>query len=322
MSQYVCITVVLIATLLAVASIITAYYIYKGVFVYKTGDREEADYIPDSVFYAGVRAELAECMDDMKNEPSEAVTVMSYDGLKLYGRFYRGQEDAPVVIFFHGYHGTYMRDGYGMFRLCRDRGYGILMVDERAHGKSAGDTVTFGINEMQDCLSWIKLADNIYHTDAGIIIAGVSMGASAVLMAAGSKDGTAIPESVRAVVSDCAFTSVRDIIRSMCVKMHYPVNISYTLARLGAKLFGHIDIGSSDTASALRAVESIRIPVMFIHGSSDSVVPASMCDRLYNACSSYKRRVIINGSEHAVNALTDYAVYEAAVGKFIDEVYG
>lgn len=114
-----------------------------------------------------------------------------------------------------------MRDGYGMFRFCREHGYRILLVDERAHGKSDGDTITFGIKEMHDCISWIKLVDNMYTENAGIIIAGVSMGASAVLMAAGYKEGTAIPKSVIAVIADCAFTSVRDIIKA-CAKIALP----------------------------------------------------------------------------------------------------
>lgn len=317
MMHYVCIAGIGLAVMFFAALIITAYYIYRGVFVYPKTERDEADYIPDSALYCGMEADLAGCMKNMKNDSSKELSVTSYDGLRLCGRLYEGDADAPVVIFFHGYHGTHMRDGYGMFRFCREHGYRILLVDERAHGKSDGDTITFGIKEMHDCLSWIKMVDNMYTGNAGIIIAGVSMGASAVLMAAGYKGGTAIPRSVIAVISDCAFTSVRDIIKSMCQKLHYPVHISYALAWLGALVFGHINIGSPAVASAEAAVSGIRIPVLFIHGSNDSVVPSSMCDRLYNACTAYKEQIMINGSDHAVNALTDYNAYAAAVGEFI-----
>ena len=317
MMHYVCIAGIGLAGMFFAALIITAYYIYRGVFVYPKTERDEADYIPDSALYCGMEADLAGCMKNMKNDSSKELSVTSYDGLRLCGRLYEGDADAPVVIFFHGYHGTHMRDGYGMFRFCREHGYRILLVDERAHGKSDGDTITFGIKEMHDCLSWIKMVDNMYTGNAGIIIAGVSMGASAVLMAAGYKGGTAIPRSVIAVISDCAFTSVRDIIKSMCQKLHYPVHISYALAWLGALVFGHINIGSPAVASAEAAVSGIRIPVLFIHGSNDSVVPSSMCDRLYNACTAYKEQIMINGSDHAVNALTDYNAYAAAVGEFI-----
>lgn len=143
------------------------------------------------------------------------------------------------------------------------------------------------------------------------------MGASAVLMAAGYKEGTAIPKSVIAVIADCAFTSVRDIIKSMCQKLHYPVHISYALAWLGALVFGHMNISSTAVASAEAAVSGIRIPVLFIHGSNDSVVPSSMCDRLYNACTAYKKQLVISGADHAVNALTAYNAYADAVGEFI-----
>ena len=185
MTGYVCIAGTGLAVMFFAALIITAYYIYRGVFVYPESERDEPDYIPDSALYHGMESDLAGCMKNMKNDSSKELSVMSYDGLRLCGRVYEGDADAPVVIFFHGYHGTYMRDGYGMFRFCREHGYRILLIDERAHGKSDGDTITFGIKEMHDCISWIKLVDNMYTENAGIIIAGVSMGASAVLMAAG-----------------------------------------------------------------------------------------------------------------------------------------
>lgn len=317
MTGYVCIAGTGLAVMFFAALIITAYYIYRGVFVYPESERDEPDYIPDSALYHGMESDLAGCMKNMKNDSSKELSVMSYDGLRLCGRLYEGDANAPVVIFFHGYHGTYMRDGYGMFRFCREHGYRILLVDERAHGKSDGDTITFGIKEMHDCISWIKLVDNMYTENAGIIIAGVSMGASAVLMAAGYKEGTAIPKSVIAVIADCAFTSVRDIIKSMCQKLHYPVHISYALAWLGALVFGHMNISSTAVASAEAAVSGIRIPVLFIHGSNDSVVPSSMCDRLYNACTAYKKQLVISGADHAVNALTAYNAYADAVGEFI-----
>ena len=72
-------------------------------------------------------------------------------------------------------------------------------------------------------------------------------------------------------------------------------------------------------ASAEAAVSGIRIPVLFIHGSNDSVVPSSMCGRLYNACTAYRKQLIIKGSDHAVNALTDYDAYAAVVGEFMKE---
>lgn len=99
MTGYVCIAGTGLAVMFFAALIITAYYIYRGVFVYPESERDEPDYIPDSALYHGMESDLTGCMKNMKNDSSKELSVMSYDGLRLCGRLYEGDADAPVVIF-------------------------------------------------------------------------------------------------------------------------------------------------------------------------------------------------------------------------------
>lgn len=57
------------------------------------------------------------------------------------------------------------------------------MVDERAHGKSEGKVITFGIRERCDCKLWAEYAVKRYGENKDIFLAGVSMGAASVMMA-------------------------------------------------------------------------------------------------------------------------------------------
>ena len=302
--------VVLIVIVLAVLLLLTAYYLYRGVFCYPSAKQSDPDNIPDSKAYGTRREEMRRVMEQMKETDWETVYLTATDGCRLFGRMKITNPEAPLFLFFHGYHGTCMWDGYGCFRFCRDRNYNMLMVDERAHGKSEGKAITFGILEREDCRLWAEYAAERTGGKVPIILSGVSMGAATVLMAS----ALALPESVKAVVADCGYTSPKEIIQKTAAAMHFPVGPSYLLLRAGARIFGHFDL---EAASPLEAVRQNKLPVLFVQGGKDSVVPMSMCDALFDTCAAPKEKLVVAEAEHAVSAMEDYGAYEAALDGFL-----
>ena len=71
-------------------------------------------------------------------------------------------------------------------------------------------------------------------------------------------------------------------------------------------------------ASPIDRVEYINIPVLFIHGDSDHLVPIKMVHRLYNKTKSKKALMIIKNAGHGVSALVDKERYWKGVFRFID----
>lgn len=303
---FVALGVIVLAGLL----LLTSYYLYRGVFCYPSAKQSDPEQIPDSKAYGTRREEMRRVMEQMKETDWETVYLTAADGCRLFGRLRITDPGAPLFLFFHGYHGTFMWDGYGCFRFCRDRNYNMLMVDERAHGKSEGKAITFGILEREDCRLWAEYAAERTGGKVPIILSGVSMGAATVLMAS----VLALPESVIAVVADCGYTSPREIIQKTAAAMHFPVGSSYLLLRAGARIFGRFDL---EAASPLEAVRQNKLPVLFVQGGKDSVVPMSMCDALFDACAASKERLVVAEAEHAVSAMEDYGAYEAALDAFL-----
>lgn len=287
-----------------------SFYLYCFAFYYPPKARKHTQIIPDSPLYTGRKEELQAVIDEMEHRPYEKVFIQSYDGYQLCGRVYVGNPKAPFILFFHGYHGNAKWDGYGVFCLSRDYGYNLLMVDERAHGFSGSNTITMGIRERYDCRKWVEYILERYGHDTRIVLSGVSMGAATVLMAC----SLGLPANVKAVIADCGYTAPMDILKSIAHRMKLPVESGYWLAKLGARLYGHYDL---EEASAIESVRKSHIPTLFIHGSEDSVVPVDMCRKLYDACAAIKEKVIVQGADHAVNAVTDYAVYEKNVMEFL-----
>lgn len=296
--------------ILSVLFIGITYGLFRYVFCFPVKKRPDAHRIPEDHLYKKYRDSMYEVVEEMERTPYEEVSIASLDGFTLCGRLYIIKKDAPIVLFFHGYHGVAAWDGYGFFKICRENGINILMADARAHGKSEGNVITFGILERYDCKLWSEYLAEKFGTDIDIILAGVSMGASSVMMS--SELG--LPSNVRAMVADCGYSQPASIIMETVKAMGFPVKPIYFILKLGARLFGHFDL---EAAAALQAVSKLSIPILFIHGSKDSIVPLSMGRELYEVCTADKEWLLVEGADHANNAMTDYASYEGAVLRFI-----
>ena len=301
-------TAVILIVLFAIAAAFTA-----GLFFYtfynapekrkKAGDCFQRDN------YAEYKQTLAPMLDRLMEEPYEQLYVTSHDGLKLAARYYHSDDSAPFVIMMHGYRAFGPNDFCGSFGIFKDKGWNILMPDERACGISEGSVVTFGVEERRDCIKWIDLLIEKFGRDIEICLYGISMGAATVMMSLALNP----PENVKGVIADCGYTSPKEIITYVADSRKLPTSQMYPFARLGAKIFGGFDI---ESASALDAVSETDVPVLFIHGENDGFVPFYMCGRLYDACASEKSRLTVPGAAHAVSAAQDGEAYAAAVTGF------
>lgn len=271
--------------MLAFASV---YAVYRLIFYYPPKGRPNVYQIPNSNLYRVHKDRMTECINDMEKTACEEVSILSADGLRLCGKLYHMKKDAPLVIFFHGYHGSYAWDGYGFFKICKKNGFNILLIDERAHGKSEGNVITFGIQERYDCKLWAEYAVKRFGECTDIFLAGVSMGAASIMMS--SELG--LPENVNGIIADCGYSEPAAIIMATIRAMRLPVKPLYQLIKCSAQLFGRFDL---ESAAPLRAVSQSNIPILFIHGAQDSIVPVSMGEELYRACISKKEKVFIEG---------------------------
>ena len=189
-------------------------------------------------------------------------------------------------------------------------GCAVLMLDQRAHGKSEGKYLTFGVKERLDCLCWIDFIRGKCGPDVKILLYGMSMGAATVLMAAGED----LPENVVGIAADCGYSSPRAIIRKVLKDRHMSVAL-YPLVRLGAILFAHFD---PDSVGADTALERCRIPVLLVHGDDDRFVPCDMSREMYRRCGSKdKELLIVPTAGHGASYLVDYDRYRKTVSDFV-----
>ncbi len=272
--------------------------------------RREKPPKPLEELYAPYREQLRQWTREREAMPYEDMTVTSFDGLTLHGRYFEYAPGAPIELMFHGYRGHADRDLCGGIQRCFALGHSALLVDQRACGGSQGHVITFGLREHRDCLSWLDYMGKRFGPDAKILLCGISMGASTVLMAAGED----LPDTVIGVLADCGFTSAEEIIRKVIRQdLKLPDQLAYPFVKLGARLYGGLRL---DENSALEAVRRCKVPVMLFHGEDDSFVPCGMSRRLYAACAARKKLVTVPSAGHGMSYLVEPAQYLDAMRAF------
>lgn len=297
-----------------VAVLVIAYICYRIAFYAPKrkplqGDRID---IPEGEIYEPFRESMEKWTREVRAMPYEEFSITSFDGLKLYAKYYEYAPGAPIELMFHGYRGSAERDLNGGVQRCRKLGRSTLLVDQRCSGKSDGSTITFGINEHRDCLAWIDFMVEHFGEDVKIILTGISMGASTVLMAAGNP----LPKNVIGVLADCGFSDAKSIICEVIRKMGLPVKLSYPFVKLGARLYGHFDL---EETAAVEAMEKCTVPVIFYHGENDDFVPCDMSRRNFEACQSRKKLVTIPGAGHGLSYPVDPKQYLDTLRTFFGE---
>lgn len=246
------------------------------------------------------------------------VYITSEDGLKLHAFLIENKEEnsnGGFAVVCHGFssQALHMRASMKEFY---DRGYSVLAPDARAHGESEGRVRGMGWPERRDIIGWLDFLNGGYEIN-GIVLYGVSMGASTVLMTSGEED---LPENVRAVIEDCGYSSVWEEF-SLQMKNMFRLPTFPLLDICSATVKLRAGYGFRE-ASAVSQLEKCSVPTLFIHGDADDFVPFEMLDILYDAAQCPKTRVAIKGAGHAMSSSTDPQTYWAAVDSFLADATG
>lgn len=190
-------------------------------------------------------------------------------------------------------------------------GFNIILPYMRGHGESTYNNISFGWNDSIDILDWV---DSIVDKDekSRIALFGVSMGATAVTLAASEE----MAENVRFVIADSCYISMDTLIKEY-VKTRTDFS-SFVMKSL-ISVFSEDKIGISfKSADTIARVKDIKLPIMFINGENDTVVPPLISKKLYENCDAQGvEEVIIENGTHGNNLQADKANYWAHIDAFL-----
>ena len=244
--------------------------------------------------------------------PFESADIISFDGLRLHADFLRGEPGTKVtMIFCHGYKSEAAFDFAAMYDFYRSLGYNLVYLNMRAHGKSGGKYIGFGVLDRFDVQSWAKKVAELFP-DTSIFLHGMSMGAASILQSADLE----LDPAVCGIIADCGFSSTNEVFRNLVGGLyHLPatpfVDIFEAVNRMTA------GYGFND-ADSVRSMGKSRLPLAYICGDCDRYVPLDMAMRIYNACVQDKVLLIAEGAGHAASFMTENEKYRNLITEFIN----
>lgn len=203
----------------------------------------------------------------------ETVTLETQDGLNLAAWYIPSQNRAAAVVV-HGYKNT-RSDVLAIAEILAKNGYGVLMIDLRAHGESDGETLSMGLYEVFDvqaATDYLLARPDVDDNRIGAV--GISMGGSIVLLSAAQN------ADIQAVVSESAFASLEDEVPAATANTGLPFFLAPLIQRFAEQSVGF----NSNEVSAINHIAAISPrPVLILQGGKDLIVSPDSGQRLFDA---------------------------------------
>lgn len=243
----------------------------------------------------------------------DALTIQSRDGLKLQARLYRNpQWNGKVVLLCHGYCSSAEHDFSTLCPIYYRMGFHLLLPDQRSHNRSEGKYICFGAKEQYDVLDWCRALKNEFGEHVPVVLSGLSMGCTTVLMAAGLLEA---PANIRAVVADCGFINANEQFRHVLRwRYHLP---GFPLLPICNRICLHRAGYSIREWSTLKALDHIRVPILFFHGERDRFVPPHNSLRMYQQYQGPKELVMVKDAGHGQCWIADEEKCSQALKRLI-----
>ncbi len=249
--------------------------------------------------------------------PYEEVGFRAPDGVSLSGWWVPAPNARGTVVLAHGLN----RSRLEMVKkapFLNERGWNVVLLDLRHHGRSEGGASTFGLREKDDLLAAKAFA--VSRSPKPVVLWGVSLGAAAATLAAAADPG------VGGLVCDSAYRSLRDTVSHhlrlarnwrwwLRVVPSWPVanEVVYWIGRRGGFDPDEVDV----KAAAARLPPR---PALFVCNSGDRRMPPEIARELKEVAGERARLLVVQGDSHGGAWRDGGAAYRTAVEQLLDEV--
>ncbi|UCC72219.1 MAG: alpha/beta hydrolase [Gemmatimonadota bacterium] len=202
----------------------------------------------------------------------EEVWLEAAEGVRVHG-IYAGADGAFAdILFFHGNAGD-LYDRLDNVALLVSSGFNVLIMDYRGYGKSEGRPSEQALYD-DGLLAYRHLTGERGVDPARLVIFGRSLGGTVAIE-------LATQQAAAAVIVESCFTSAQELAR-----LHY--------FWLPGKLLGAM----THKFDSISKVPRLRVPVLYVHGDVDNIVPVQMGRRLYEASPEPKDWYEVRGAGH------------------------
>lgn len=210
-----------------------------------------------------------------------------------------------------------------------DKGFNVVILDSRNHGKSGGKDVSYGYYEKDDLDNLVTWVYENKNKNEGIIgIHGIGLGADTALMQTEYNEKN---HRVKFYIIDSPYDTLSNYFISE-TSSYYGINKTalnkiplIKKGLLNTLLFYTNKYGTAFKSnfsiydvSILNYSRNNTTPIMFICGDLDTVTPKSMSEALYNNTKASKELYISHNAVHCNSFDKNKIEYMKKVNNFID----
>ena len=222
--------------------------------------------------------------------PVEDHWFTTADGVRLHGWLVRADSSSPVLLFSHGNAGN-ISHRIDLIRQLHRIGCTVFIYDYRGYGRSEGSPTEEGV--YGDGLAAFDHLVSLEGIDPRrLVLYGRSLGGAVSVEVATHRNPAVI-------ILESTFSSARDM-------------AGHLYSFLPARFFLR---SRFDSESKIR---SIARPLLFLHGSADSIVPIALGRKLFDAANPPKEFFVIPGASHNDTHVIGGERYFQKLREFLD----
>ncbi len=245
--------------------------------------------------------------DRFRKRYHEEYTMKSARGEELKGFYYPfGAKGKKIAFIIHGYRSEHADTAGLYYEYYKKHGIDVFCCDHTASGESKGKYIGFDILETKDCLKWIDFLKEKFGDDIQIILHGFSMGGATVMQMS-----SACPSNVKFIIEDSGYKNAK-------ASLEHQVGILYQPLRWMNKIFAGYDLDDSDVVKSL---EKSKIPMLFVHGRDDKLVPFENGPELYEMYQGEKDCFFPSDTRHIESMYTSPELYAEKIDCFIEKYF-
>ncbi len=240
--------------------------------------------------------------------PYDDVQFRARDGVLLRGWWIpaRGGARTPTIVQCAGQNGS-MNGDLPTALFLHAAGYNVLMFDYRAHGRSAGRHVTFGLAEANDLRGALDYLETAYGVQSVGVI-GFSMGALVTLNVARTD------QRIQVAVCDGVTGSLASTLAQWLLKVHVPRLVATVFAQVVVWLAGQRTRTPMWTVDGVTwAAQVVDVPVLYVHGAQDHLISMADLYRLRHNLAANALLWVVPGCDHREAFTYDPERYRARV---------
>ncbi|MBQ8409156.1 MAG: alpha/beta fold hydrolase [Clostridia bacterium] len=237
---------------------------------------------------------------------------MVNDGLNLYAEYFDLGFDRTVFVIPGRTEG--LRYGYYFAIPYAERGFNVMVIDQRAHGESDGVWNSIGFHEHRDVIKWAELLRDRFGVDS-ILIHGICIGSACGLYALLSPD---CPENLRGLVADGMYPNFYDSYKYHMIELKKPTFMVLDMINWWQKHYtGYgMEKGPADM------IHTYDKPLLMLHGKGDLYSLPEEAQKLYDKCPSEQKQLVwFEGGLHSRLRYQNKELYDRSISEFVDKCY-